>query len=49
MIQNDLRIEQGTPTRIVQMLLGHESPKTTEIYTQLVKVEGITSPFDIAV
>lgn len=42
-------IEQGTPTRIVQMLLGHESPKTTEIYTQLVKVEGITSPFDIAV
>lgn len=42
-------IENGTPTRVVQILLGHNSPKTTEIYTQLVKTDNIVSPFDIAI
>lgn len=42
-------IEQGTPTIIVQMLMGHNSPKTTEIYTKLAKIENVISPFDVAV
>jgi site-specific recombinase XerD len=42
-------IEQGTPTRVVQLLLGHGSPTTTEVYTQLVKIDDLTSPFDIAI
>ena len=41
--------ENGTPTRVVQMLLGHNSPKTTEIYTQLVKTDHVVSPYDVAV
>lgn len=42
-------LEAGTSTRYIQVLLGHESPKTTEAYTH-VAVTGIykvKSPLDI--
>jgi integrase/recombinase XerD len=41
-------LEQGTDLRYIQLLLGHESSKTTERYTQLTKkgFEGIVSPLD---
>lgn len=41
-------LESGTSTRYIQVLLGHESPKTTEMYTH-VAVTGlykIKSPLD---
>lgn len=41
-------LEGGTSTRYIQVLLGHESPKTTEIYTQVSRValNRIKSPLD---
>ena len=30
-------LEEGVPLRYVQQYLGHEDPKTTMIYTQLIK------------
>jgi integrase/recombinase XerD len=41
-------LEDGTPTRIIQVLLGHESPKTTERYTHVSNtlIERTISPFD---
>lgn len=41
-------LEQGTNLRYIQTLLGHTSPKTTEIYTHVSskKLEEIHSPLD---
>jgi integrase/recombinase XerD len=41
-------LESGTSTRYIQTLLGHESPVTTEIYTQVTRfgLDKIQSPLD---
>ena len=41
-------LEHGTDLRYIQSLLGHESSKTTERYTQVTKrgFEGLVSPLD---
>jgi integrase/recombinase XerD len=41
-------LENGTSTRYIQELLGHESPKTTEIYTHVTRfsLDKIRSPLD---
>ena len=41
-------LESGTSTRYIQVLLGHESSRTTEIYTHVANfgVDKIVSPLD---
>ncbi len=41
-------LESGTSTRYIQVLLGHESPKTTEIYAHVSRfaLDRIQSPLD---
>jgi integrase/recombinase XerD len=41
-------LEAGTSTRYIQVLLGHESPKTTEIYAHVSRfaLDKIKSPLD---
>jgi integrase/recombinase XerD len=41
-------LESGTDLRYIQALLGHQNPKTTEIYTHITKrgMEKIKSPLD---
>jgi site-specific recombinase XerD len=41
-------LEGGTATRYIQVLLGHESPKTTEIYAHVTRfaLDKIQSPLD---
>ena len=41
-------LEAGTSTRYIQVLLGHESPKTTELYTHVSRfaLDKIKSPLD---
>lgn len=41
-------LEGGTSTRYIQVLLGHESPKTTEIYAQVTRfgLDKVMSPLD---
>jgi integrase/recombinase XerD len=41
-------LEGGTSTRYIQVLLGHESPKTTEIYAQVTRfgLDKVISPLD---
>ncbi|NOQ24506.1 MAG: tyrosine-type recombinase/integrase [Bacteroidales bacterium] len=41
-------IENGLDIKIIQELMGHNSIKTTEIYSQVVmkKLENIKSPLD---
>ena len=41
-------IENNVNLRYIQNMLGHESPKTTEIYTKTIKInnKNITSPLD---
>ena len=41
-------LEAGTSTRYIQVLLGHESPKTTELYAHVSRfaLEKIQSPLD---
>ena len=42
-------LEQGTNLRYIQVLLGHESPKTTEVYTRVSTsgIEDIINPLDM--
>ena len=40
------QLEKGINIRYVQELLGHNSIKTTELYTHVTKVSKITSPLD---
>ena len=40
------QLENGINIRYVQELLGHNSIKTTELYTHVTKVSKITSPLD---
>jgi site-specific recombinase XerD len=42
-------LEQGTNLRYIQVLLGHESPKTTEIYTRVstIGMKDIINPLDM--
>jgi site-specific recombinase XerD len=44
-------LENGTNLRYIQTLLGHNSPKTTEIYTHVSsrKLEEIRSPLDLMI
>jgi integrase/recombinase XerD len=41
-------LEAGTSTRYIQVLLGHQSPKTTEVYAQVSRfaLDKIQSPLD---
>jgi site-specific recombinase XerD len=41
-------LESGTSTRYIQVLLGHQSPKTTELYAQVSRfaLDRIKSPLD---
>ncbi len=41
-------LEQGVDIRIIQQMLGHESSKTTEIYTHVIKQlqRPVISPID---
>lgn len=41
-------LEAGTSTRYIQVLLGHESPKTTEIYAKVTRfgMDKVVSPLD---
>lgn len=41
-------LESGTSTRYIQVLLGHESPKTTEVYAHVSRfaLDRIQSPLD---
>jgi integrase/recombinase XerD len=41
-------LEAGTSTRYIQVLLGHESSKTTEIYTHVANfgIDNVRSPLD---
>ena len=41
-------LEAGVDLRYIQGLLGHESSKTTEIYTHITRIglERVQSPFD---
>ncbi len=43
-------LEGGTATRYIQVLLGHESPKTTELYAHVTRfaLDKIQSPLDQA-
>jgi site-specific recombinase XerD len=41
-------LESGTATRYIQILLGHESAKTTEIYAKVTRfgLDKVVSPLD---
>lgn len=41
-------LEAGTSTRYIQVLLGHQSPKTTEIYAKVTRfgLDKVVSPLD---
>ena len=43
-------LENGVNIRVVQELMGHQSVKTTEIYTHVMRkdIAQISSPLDIA-